>query len=295
MEQSAVNIRQIYDALLQRSFSDEEKIFIENFIAKYELAEFLDSSIKKIETLAELSNSDNPIDINEVKTITYLALKKPNSAIATISDPIEKKKAKELLSKLGRIIHSEISQRTGMHHPEIRLAIEEGLDQAVHTEQYDKTDFEVYFPAADINIKGSKVTITKEKERKEYLLWDSTKANLAECARLIFTDYYYTRSINDFKLLFTDRFGQAILKCEPDKLDRLLLLFEKLRKEKIIQLKGGNAFWVHLKLRLVDKCKNPFDLDFRRKVSKLRLKSDTYTQIFSELNQIVEKIREPKR
>lgn len=291
MEQSAVNIRQIYNALLQRSFTDEEKIFIENFIVKYELTDFLNTSIKKIETLTELSNTESPIDISEVKTIAYLVLKRPNSAIATIDDPIEKKKAKQLLSKLGRIIHSEISQRTSKHHPEISQAIEEGLDQAIHTEQYDKTDFQIYFPSSDINIKGSKVTITEEKERKEYLLWDSDKANLDECARLIFTDYYYTRSVNDFKSLFADRFGQSILKCDPDKLERILLLFERLRKEKFIQLKGGNAFWLHIKSRLVDKCKNPFDVDFRRKVSKLRSKSPTYAKILNELDQIIDKIR----
>lgn len=290
MEQAAVNIRQIYDALLRRSFSDEEKIFIENFIVKHQLTEFVSDSISKIEILAELSNSGKTVNIDEIKTIAYLALKKPNSAIATITDPLEKKKVKYLLSKLGRIIQSEISQRTNKH-PELIKAIDEGLDQAVHTEQYDVSDFNQHFPTLDLNIKDSKISIENNKPRKEYLEWNHDHADLNKCVELLTDEYFCIRSSNNFKSLFDDPYNQCILKCKPEKINLILLLFDRLWTDELIILKGGKGIWTLLEGRFRDFDNNPFPFKFAKRLNKIKSDVKSDSVIFRELQQILESVK----
>lgn len=291
MEQPAVNIRQIYFSLLRRCFMPDEKEFVDSFVRKHNLSSFIEETLKQVEAIAELSNKEIPLDLDEIKTISYHSLKTFNTAIATIQEQEEKERIKSLLSKFANLIQMEISQRTSLNYPEVNKSIADGLTQAVHTERYNETDFKQHFPAKDIDIREKEVTVELETKRKEYLVWDDKRADLDECARLIATDYFYFKSINEFKKIFNDATGKSILKCEEGKINYLILLFEKLWNEDIIILKGGNGFWLHLQQRLVDFRKKPFDFPFRKRAYNLHAKSPVEPIIIKELGQIIQRIK----
>ncbi len=291
MEQPAVNIRQIYYSLLRRCFTPDEKQFVDDFVLRHNLSIFIDETLSQVETIAELSNKAIPLDLDEIKTISYQTLKTFNTAIASITEQEEKEKLKSLLSKFANLLQMEISQRTSLNYPEVSKSITDGLAQAVHTERYNASDFKEHFPSGDINIRDSVVTVELGTDRKEYLVWDDQMADLDECVRLITQEYFYTKSVNDFKKIFKDPYGDSVLKIEEGKINHMILLFERLWDEEIIILKGKNGFWLFLQHRLVDFRKQPFDFPFRKKPYYLRTKSPATPIILNEIDQIMQRIR----
>lgn len=291
MESPAVNIRQIYYSLLRRCFMPDEKQFVETFVLKHNLAFFIDDTLKQVEKIAELSNKAIPVDLDEIKTISYNVLKTFNTAISTIHEPIEKERIKSLLSKFANLLQMEISQRTSLNYPEVSRSIIDGLTQAVHTEKYNATDFKQHFPSGDIDIREKEVTVELGTKRKEYLVWDDNEADLDECIRLLTDEYFYFKSINEFKTIFNDPYCNSTLKCEEGKINHMILLFERLWDEDIIILKGGNGFWLHLEQRLVDFRKKPFDFPFRKRAYNLQTKFPAGQIILKELEQIIQRIK----
>ncbi len=291
MEQPAVNIRQIYYSLLRRCYTSDERLFVDSFVLKHSLTFFIEETLQQVEHLAELSNKAIPVDLNEIKTLSYETLKTFNTAVATMQDQEEKERVKNLLSKFANLLQMEISQRTSLNFPEVTKSIKEGLKQAVHTEKYNKSDFKQHFPSHDINITDSVVTVELETEKKEYLVWDDSMADLEECIRLIIEQYFYIKSANDFKKIFNDPYCDSQLKIEDGKINHMILLFERLWDEDIIILKGKNGFWLLLERRLVDFQKKPFDFPFRKRAYNLNNKFSIGANIIKELDQIVNRIK----
>lgn len=291
MEHPAVNIQQIYFSLLRRCFTPDEKEFVDNFVRKHNLSSFIEETLKEVENIAELSNKEIPVDLDEIKTISYHTLKTFNTAISSIQEQNEKEQIKSLLSKFGNLLQMEISQRTSLNYPEVSKSIIDGLTQAVHAEKYNESDFKQHFPSSDIDIREKEVIVELGTKRKEYLIWDEKKASLDECAQLIVNDYFYFKSANEFKSLFNDPYGNSILKCEEGKINYLILLFEKLWDNDIIILKGGNGFWLHLEQRLVDFRKKSFDFPFRKRSYNLETKFPVGQIILKELEQIIQRIK----
>lgn len=291
MESSAVNIRQVYFSLLRRCFTAEEKQFVESFLTTHNLSGFVEETLEQVEKIAALSDSIKPVDLDDIKTIAYHTLKAFNTAIATIKQETEKARIKELLSKFGNLLQMEISQRTSQNYPEVSKSVIDGLAQAVHTEKYNPEDFKQHFPSGDIDISKKEITVELGTNKKEFLIWDEHKADLNQCARLLSNDYFYFKSINEFKSLFNDPYGSTTLKCEDGKINNLILFFEKLWDEDIIILKGGNGFWLNLERRLVDYRKQPFDFPFRKRAYNLHAKSPTEPIILKELEQILASIK----
>ena len=291
MEHQAVNIRQIYYLLLRRCFTSDEKQFVDDFILKHNLSTFIEETLTQVERIAELSNKSIQVDLDEIKTISYHTLKTFNTAITSIQEAQEKDRIKSLLSKFGSLLQMEISQRASLNYPEVSKSIMNGLTQAVHAEKYNESDFKQHFPSNDIDIREKQVTIELDSNRKEYLVWDDSKGDLTECSQLLTVEYFYFKSINEFKNIFNDPYRKSILKCEEGKINHMILLFERLWDEDIIILKGGNGFWLHLERRLVDFRKNPFDFPFRKRAYNLQTKFSSGPVILRELDQIIKRIK----
>jgi len=291
LESPTVNIRQIYYSLLRRCFTPDEKQFVDSFVLKHKLSSFIEATLKEVEKVSELNNKDVPVDLDEIKTISYHTLKTFNTSISTIKEHQEKERIKSLLSKFANLLQMEISQRTSVNYPEISKTILEGLMQAVHAEKYNESDFKQYFPSSDIDIRERAVTVDLGTKRKEYLIWDNDKADIDECIRLLIDEYFYIKSIIEFKSIFNDPYCNSLLKCEDGKINHLILLFERLWDEDIIILKGGNGFWLHLEGRMVDFRKKPFDFPFRKRAYYLQTKFPASKIIIRELDQIISRIK----
>lgn len=290
MEQPAVNIRQIYYSLLRRCYTPDERTFVEGFILKHNLAGFIEDTLQQVEKLAELSNKAIPVDLTEIKTLSHQSLKTFNTAIAAITDQQEKDRIKALLAKFANLLQMEISQRTSLRYPQVNKTIKEGLEQAVHSERYNETDFKTYFPSSDIDVSRTDVSVDLQTNRQEYLIWDDEVADLDICVRLITSEYYYIKSVNDFKNIFSDPFCKTFLKCEEDKINHMILLFDRLWDKDMIILKGGNGFWLHLKKRLVDFRQKPYTFNFRKRAHDLKTRFSAGPVILNELDQIFDQI-----
>jgi hypothetical protein len=291
LDQSAINIREIYASLLKRCMNDDEELFIQDFISRHGLKSFVDESITKIEAITDLINKGFPIDLNEIKTLSYQALKQFNTIIGSLDDLNEKEKIKTLLSKIGRIIQSEISHRSGNNKSEIGQSIAEGMEQAVHVEQYDESDYKQHFPTRDLNIKDSKITIENNKARKEYLEWNEKRAHLGKCIQLLTDEYFCIRSSNNFKNLFNDPYNLSVLKCKANKINLIILLFDRLWTDEIIILKGGKGIWSLLESRFRDFDNNTFPFKFAKRLSKIKSEFPPDAVIFKELEEIMATIR----
>lgn len=296
MEQRAVNIRHIYDSLLLRCFTTNEKQVVDDFIVRNDLSEFIHITLNQIEKIAELSNKSIPVDLDEIKKIAYQTLKTFNTAIARIQELEEKIKIKKLLGKFGVLLQMEISQRTANLFPDVISSIDDGLKQAIHAERYDENDFRHYVQPQktlkdDVIVTDKEVTIIQETDRKEHLMWNNAKANLDKCIKLITKDYFYIKSGNEFRKLFDDTQAEVEIICHDGRINYLIVLFDSLWDKDIIALKGANGFWMHLKNRLVDFRKNQFDFDFKKKAHYLRTKAPSRHMIINEINQIIENIR----
>jgi len=282
--------------LLQRCFTTDEKEVVDTFIVRNDLSQFIHSTLNQIGKIAELSNKSIPVDLDDIKTIAYQTLKTFNTAIARIQDLEEKVKIKKLLGKFGVLLQMEITQRTGTLYPDVISSIDNGLKQAIHAERYDEDDFKQYIQSEnvlrdDINVSDNEVTITQETDRKEQLLWNNTKASLDKCIKLITKDYFYIKSGNEFKKLFSEASNDIQIICHDGKIHNLIVLFDSLWDADVIILKGSNGFWMHLKSKVVDFRKKQFDFDFKKKAHYLRTKAPTRQMILNEIKQIMENIR----
>ena len=201
----------------------------------------------------------------------------------------EKVKIKYLLGKLTRGLMVEISHRTPTYGAEIKNAIEKGMEQAIAVEEYNKEDFELYYPLDETDLRGKTISIEPTPRPvgpKEYFIWNLPKDDLKEVVRLLLNDYDCLRSQNDFHSLFEGPDVQTKIKWNASKIDLLILLFDFLLSEEIVEIKRGKGYWKVLKYRLVDFDKNPLSGNFAKRLDKLNQTDASSSVVHSELEQI---------
>lgn len=290
MESSIINIREIYRRVTERCLEPQEISEVVNFTVDNKLDQFTEDLINKIEALIQSVQNGLPLDLEEIKTIGYSILKKFNSSLKPIQSGEEKSAIKKILAKLARGFLAEIHHRSPTYGKEIKKAIAMGMEQAIDVEEYDRKDFERYLQLDYTDIEGKQISIETGKssatQPKEYLKWNHEKADLRKLVHLLVEDYDCIKSINDFTTLFDNPDSTTKIKWNLKKIDLLILLFDYLYDNGIIEIKRGKGLWKVLVFRMMDFGKNPLPGKFAKRLDKLKVINLSESTAHKELEQI---------
>jgi len=288
MTQTDFPIRELYHGLIKRCLEPEEWQLVNQFIEQYKLTGFINEILHQVEHLIDGVQSTGNLNVEEVKTIAYRSLKKFNQFIRQLGDKEEKSALKGHLSKVVRGIMIEIHQRVPMHAREVQMAIEQGMEQAVFVERYDKGDFEQHLQLDYKDVSKARVSVEKG---SDYLVWHHQKANLNRLIYLLQNDYGCIKSGNDFKGLFDNPDGKGKIKWDNKKTDLLIILFRELYDRKWITLKRGKGLWKVIKNRIMDFDKNNLTMDFAKRLNKLKAKNPANTGAARDAKEILSAIK----
>jgi hypothetical protein len=291
LEPSLSPIAEIYQQIIVRCLDRDEQLQVFTFIQKSDLEVFINDSIDHVESITQDVRVANKLKADQIKTIAYSFLKRFNKAIAAVEDQLEKTQLKKLLVKIANGILFEIQQQSPGYADHVRKAIEQGLEQAVAIEGYDKKDFENYFQINYTDISTLTVTITKEAEFTEYFNWNHKKANLQKLISLLHKDYYCLRSKTEFESLFDSPQNKDLVRWDINKSDLLIVLIHQLYEADWIILKGGKGLWKIIKGRIVDFDKNPLEIDFAKRLNIIKGNKRLKAFLAADIDKIMDYIK----
>jgi hypothetical protein len=291
LEPSLPRVESLYRHLIIRCLDqDEQSIFLE-FINKFKLDEFINSIIKQIEDIIHDVTINNSIKADEIKTIAYTSLKKINERLKQIESQNEKEKLKKLISKLAKAIILEIEQQSPSHAAPVKMAISQGLEQAIKLEGYDKKDFEAHLKIDYNDISKVQISVVASSSITEYLLWDNQKANLKALIHLLLNDYDCIKSKAEFGSLFEQTQNKKNVRWSSKKTDFLILLINSLYKEGYIKIKNGKGIWKVIMSSFVDFDKNPFTFNPTKRLNILNNKESLKSPLAKDIREILDSIK----
>lgn len=280
----------IYYEIVDRCLEPDETTILTNFLQSNNLNSFIDETIAAIEKIIESTRLDNFLKSSAIKTIAYKALKKFNNVIKQLEGE-EKLLIKALLSKIAKGILLETAQQAPFYAADIKRAIHDGFSQAVLLEGYDKDDFNAYMQLDYINISSVPVVVTSVTKQAEYLVWTYTPEAKEELFRLLFHDYNCIKSMHEIKTLFDQPDANSPVKWNNDKIDMLVLLFKALLDRKWMAIRRGKGIWTVLGNRIVDFRKNPFTINFTKRLYALRKNPTLNNSASIEVAQIIQHLQ----
>jgi len=210
---------------ISESYSNAD--YLISLLRKIDLEKTINAAISKIEDALKTNDS------NKIISISGIVLSSINIKLTSISSDNDKKSIEYLLADifqdyLDSIVHLQNGQ-------EVLSQISENLKNTCELHGYDYSAMIKIF-----NIEKHIVLLPKLKVNKSlYYKWNGQLDELDELVRDIF-DKKWIYSVKEFKRLFKPIEGSLQVRCNKDKKDELLLLFQVLKEYCLIQPKGKN-------------------------------------------------------
>jgi hypothetical protein len=279
---STNDLKTIYFMILSKlekkiteSYSNADHLI--SLLRKIDLEKTINVAISKIEDALKTNDS------NKIISISGIVLSSINSKLTYLNSDNEKKSIEYLLADifqdyLDNIVHLQNGQ-------DVLAQINENLKNTCELHAYDYSAMIKIF-----NIEKHIVLLPKLKINKSlYYKWNGHLEELDELARDIF-DKKWIYSVKEFKRLFKPIEGSLQVRCNKDKKDELLLLFQVLKEYGLIQPKGKNNsghFTPFVNYAIDNEENYLFEKAINKHHNKMKRKMDEYEVLKGRIELIV--------
>lgn len=212
---------------ISESYSNAENLI--SLLRKIDLENTINTAISKIESALKTNDS------SKIISISGIVLSSINNKLSLLKDENDKKSIEYLLADIFQDYLNSIVQLA--NGQEILSQIDENLKSTCELHGYDHSAMVKIF-----NIEKHIVLLPKlNVDKRLYYKWNGQLEELDELAKDIL-DKKWILSVKEFKRLFRPIEGGLQIRCNKEKKDELLLLFQVLKEYCLIQPKGkGNS------------------------------------------------------
>ncbi len=225
----------LYKIIKTKYYNYEEII---QLLKKYHLEQIINKSINAVESKLDKK------EFQSIPNISGILLTNVNSLMGEISNPEDKTKIEYILSDLFQDYFNIIS--TQEDGKTILSEIQDNLKIACEIGGFDYNELSRF-----LDLEKSKILTPKLNQNFLHYNWNGEDYELDELSR----DLYAMKvifSVKEFKKLFKPISKNLIIKCNPEKKEFLLILFQVLKDRKIITPKGSSGHFAPIVKYCVD-------------------------------------------